>query len=226
VIKVWTDGAEAGRLERHGERGSAFAYLPGADPARAASVTMPVRVSSWDTRFGLPPVFEMNLPEGLLRERLRLTFAKATGVFDDFDLLAVVGRSQVGRIRYTGENAQLDEAVPFQSVDEILEGRRGGDLFRYLIEKFAEFSGISGVQPKVLVRDEDASAGLAPASLRQSSSCRGATHIVKFWEPNEFPQLAANEYFCLEAARRCGLDVPASTCGRMARIVALKISAF
>jgi serine/threonine-protein kinase HipA len=31
---------------------------------------------------------------------------------------------------------------------------------------------------------------------------------VKFWEPNEFPQLAANEYFCLKAAERCGLDVP------------------
>jgi serine/threonine-protein kinase HipA len=31
---------------------------------------------------------------------------------------------------------------------------------------------------------------------------------VKFWEPNEYPQLAANEYFCLTAARKCGLDVP------------------
>jgi serine/threonine-protein kinase HipA len=31
---------------------------------------------------------------------------------------------------------------------------------------------------------------------------------VKFWEPNEYPRLAANEYFCLGAARKCGLDVP------------------
>jgi serine/threonine-protein kinase HipA len=37
---------------------------------------------------------------------------------------------------------------------------------------------------------------------------RGATHIVEFWEPNEFPQLAANEYFCLKVAERCGLEVP------------------
>jgi serine/threonine-protein kinase HipA len=43
---------------------------------------------------------------------------------------------------------------------------------------------------------------------RLSQSYRGATHIVKFWEPNEYPQLAANEYFCLQAARKCGLDVP------------------
>ena len=31
---------------------------------------------------------------------------------------------------------------------------------------------------------------------------------MKFWEPNEFPQPAANEYFCLKAAERSGLDVP------------------
>jgi serine/threonine-protein kinase HipA len=80
-----------------------------------------------------------------MRERLRLAFAKATGTFDDFDLLAIVGRSQVGRIRYTGLKEKLEEDVPFQSIDEILAQRRGGDLFRYLIERFASFSGISGV---------------------------------------------------------------------------------
>ncbi|MGA3093196.1 MAG: type II toxin-antitoxin system HipA family toxin [Terriglobales bacterium] len=208
MIKVWTDGAEAGLLDRSGERGSTFLYLPDTPPARAVSVTMPVRLPSWDRGFGLPPIFEMNLPEGALRERLRLAFAKATGTFDEFDLLAVVGRSQVGRIRYTGQKEQLEEDVPFQSVDEILARRRDGDLFHYLIEKFASFSGISGVQPKILVRDEKASVALSSAHPRLSQSYRGATHIVKFWEPNEFPQLAANEYFCLKAAQVCGLEVP------------------
>jgi serine/threonine-protein kinase HipA len=208
MIKVWTDGAEAGLLDRHGERGSTFAYLPGAAATRAVSVTMPVRLESWSVPFGLPPIFEMNLPEGVLRERLRLAFAKATGTFDEFDLLSIVGRSQVGRIRYTGDKEQLHEDVPFQSVDEILERRRGGDLFRYLLEKFASFSGISGVQPKILVRDEKAFAEMEHTGHRLSQSYRGATHIVKLWEPNEYPQLGANEYFCLTAARKCGLDVP------------------
>src|SRR6202030_3462508 len=161
MIKVWTDAAEAGLLDRQRDRGSAFAYLPETAPKRAASVTMPVRLPSWDVPFGLPPIFEMNLPEGALRERLRLAFAKATGTFDDFDLLAIVGRSQVGRIRYTGDKERLNEDVPFQSVDEILASHRDGDLFRFLIEKFAVFSGISGVQPKILVRDENESAILA-----------------------------------------------------------------
>jgi serine/threonine-protein kinase HipA len=208
MIKVWTDGAEAGLLDRQGARGSTFLYLPDAPPPRAASVTMQVRLASWDIAFGLPPIFEMNLPEGILRERLRLAFAKATGTFDEFDLLSIVGRSQVGRIRYTGDKEQLNEDVPFQAVDEILARRRDGDLFRYLIDKFAAFSGISGVQPKILVRDESASAALRDAKPRLSQSYRGATHIVKLWDPNEFPQLAANEHFCLTLAQKCGLDVP------------------
>ncbi len=118
-----------------------------------------------------------------------------------------MGRSQVGRIRYTGQKEKLEENVPFQSVDEILERRRDGDLFRHLIERFASFSGISGVQPKVLVRDEKAF-GADRQDARLSQSYRGATHIVKFWEPNEYPQLAANEYFCLKVAEKCGLEVP------------------
>lgn len=204
MIKVWTSGAEAGLLDRFGQRGSVFAYSPDAGAERAVSLTMPVRLASWDTQFGLAPIFEMNLPEGALRERLRLAFAKATGSFDDLDMLAIVGRSQVGRLRYTGVDDALDEAVPFQSVDEILASRRDGGLFAYLLDQFATFSGVSGVQPKFMVRDETAFAGAAPGDR---TSFRGATHIVKFWEA-EYPQLAANEYFCLRAAERCGLEVP------------------
>lgn len=208
MIKVWTDAAEAGMLDRHNTRGSTFVYQPGVASERAVSVTMNVRISSYDAPLGLLPIFEMNLPEGALRERLRLAFAKATGTFDDFDLLSIVGRSQVGRIRYTGEKEDLNEDVPFQSVDEILERNRGGDLLRYLIDKFAAFSGISGVQPKFLVRDEKAFNALSKSKTRLSQSYRGATHIVKLWEQNEFPQLAANEYFCLKVAEKCGLEVP------------------
>src|SRR5689334_9905870 len=113
MIKVWTDAAEAGLLDRNEERGSTFAYLPEVLAARAVSITMPVRLPSWSVPFGLPPIFEMNLPEGFLRERLRLAFAKATGTFDEFDLLSVVGRSQVGRIRYTATRNSSPRTCPF-----------------------------------------------------------------------------------------------------------------
>jgi serine/threonine-protein kinase HipA len=61
------------------------------------------------------------------------------------------------------------------------------------------------MQPKLLIRDETAlSESVGPADR---TSIYGATHIVKFWEA-EYPELATNEYFCLAAARKCGLDVP------------------
>jgi len=62
MIKVWTDGAEAGLLDRSGERGSTFFICP--IPARARGLcNHAVRLPSWDRSFGLPPIFEMNLPK-------------------------------------------------------------------------------------------------------------------------------------------------------------------
>jgi len=63
------------------------------------------------------------------------------------------------------------------------------------------------VQPKILIRDENAFGASGHSGKRLSPSWRGATHIVKLWDQNEYPQLAANEFFCLTAARKCGLDV-------------------
>src|SRR5262252_5548118 len=117
-----------------------------------------------------------------------------------------------------GQKEQLQEDVPFQSADEILEKRRGSDLFRYLLDKFATYSGISGVQPKFMVRDGAASVPLSKADHLLSQSYRGATHIVKFWEQNEYPQLAANEFFCLRVAEKSALDVPPYRLAEDARI--------
>jgi serine/threonine-protein kinase HipA len=208
MIRVWADSRACGVLDRFESRGSTFSYDRAIDPALAISLTMPPRTASWNTSVGLAPIFEMNLPEGALRERLRLAFAKATGSFDEIDLLSVVGRSQIGRIRFTGMEDGLDEAVPFQSVNEILTSQRSGELYRYLIERFASSSGISGVQPKVLIRDEAVFTGGTGKKSDFSETFRGATHIVKFYDSGEYPHLATNEYFCLKAAEAAGLTVP------------------
>src|SRR5581483_10202335 len=160
----------------------------------------------WDSKFGLLPIFEMNLPEGALRERLTRRFAKATGTFDDFDLLGIVGRTQIGRIRYSALEAGLDEAVPFQSIDQILRARRDGGLFDYLLDQFATHSGLSGVQPKVMIRARDSK--VSAPKFRKTPSILSATHIVKFWDEEEFPELAAKEFFCRRAAAAGGLSVP------------------
>jgi serine/threonine-protein kinase HipA len=211
MLRIWADSQHAGFLDRHGNRGGTFAYEPELATARAVSVTMPVRLASWNSTDGLLPIFDMNLPEGVLRARLSASFANScgslpSGGFDDIDLLAVVGHAQIGRIRCSAADVELSDDVPFQSIDEIIKAGRGGELSEHLLQKFAVHSGISGVQPKVMVRgvaDQSSS-----VSEPRSYAGRPATHIVKLWEAAELPELAANEYFCLCAAKKAGLVVP------------------
>lgn len=205
MIRVWADNERAGVLDRLPPHGSTFVYEPGVSQDREVSLTMPVQTASWNTAHGLAPIFEMNLPEGALRERLIRQFSKAAGVFTDLDLLGVTGRSQIGRLRYSGLNETLLENVPMQSVDEILRARRGGELFDYLLRTFAEHSGLSGVQPKVMVRDSRRS---GHEGIHREPTLLSATHIVKLWDEREHPELAANEFFCLSIAQRVGLQVP------------------
>src|SRR5690606_12324884 len=71
TIKVWTSGSEVGLLDKARARGSTFSYKRDVAPENAISLTMPVRLESWNMNYGLAPIFEMNLPEGALLERLR-----------------------------------------------------------------------------------------------------------------------------------------------------------
>src|SRR5665213_3979305 len=116
MLGVWVEGKPVGVLDRFRTRGSTFVYDPSTDPSLAVSVTMPKRTASWDTPKGLTPIFEMNLPEGVLRERLMRQFAKTLGSFDDFDLLGLVGKTQIGRLRYSEFEGPLSEDVPFLSL--------------------------------------------------------------------------------------------------------------
>lgn len=173
-----------------------FGYARGCAPADAVSLTMPVRRDQYDSMGSVHPVFEMNLPEGALRERLHLVFAKAVPQLDDLQLLTIVGRSQIGRLRYALPGSTPVE-VPETSILELLAHTGTEDLFKSLLQRYAEHSGISGMQPKVLLRAQ----GARLARLTH----KGATHIVKAFDKREYPDLAANEYFCLQAARRAGL---------------------
>jgi serine/threonine-protein kinase HipA len=158
---------------------------------------MPVIADQYDSMGALHPIFEMNLPEGALLERLRLSFAKVVPGLDDLHLLAIVGRSQIGRLRYIAEG-QMPGGVPAQDLEAILKFDGVDDLFEDLMGRYAVHSGVSGVQPKILLRD----ARSAPERLTE----RGATHIVKSFDPRRYPELAANEYFCLQAARHAGMQ--------------------
>ncbi len=201
ALDVFASGQQAGALDRSDLEADTFlfTYATACGAQDAVSLTMPVIRDPYDSMGTVHPIFEMNLPEGVLLEKLRARFAKTVPDFDDLALLAIVGRSQIGRLRYALAG-QAPEDVPEQNLAEVLAYRGAGDLFADLLERYATYSGISGLQPKVLVRTNE-------MDLPRATD-RGATHIVKSFDPREYPELAANEYFCLRAARHTGLPAP------------------
>lgn len=62
----------------------------------------------------LHPIFDMNLPEGALAERLRRTFSKLVPDFDALAMLKIVGLSQIGRLRFVLPLSQ-SPAVPAET---------------------------------------------------------------------------------------------------------------
>lgn len=194
LLAVWNAGRRAGLLAREARRNHVFAYDPNADPGAQVSLTMPVRLESWVSS-ELHPIFQMNLPEGALLEAIRRAIAKLIGD-DDISLLRVTGGNQVGRNRFAlpGDSAPHISETP-ESLDELLSYPDTAELFHELVNKYALRSGISGVQPKVLL----------DASERGTLTSSG--YIVKSWGA-DYPCLAANEYFCMMAAKRAGLPTP------------------
>ncbi len=200
ALEVHAGRERAGRLTRSAVHDLEFLFGYSSEaPARSAvSLTMPVVPDQYDSSNTVHPVFEMSLPEGALRERLTRDFGKAIPRFDDLDLLGIVGASQIGRLRYAPPGDALPE-VPAQSVRALLAYEGADDLMESLLERYARLSGVSGMQPKVLVRDAD------PV---ERITHRDTTHIVKSFDPRAYPELAANEFFCMRAAGLCGLPVP------------------
>jgi serine/threonine-protein kinase HipA len=199
-LHISVSGIAVGALGRGQPRGdSVFTYAENAQEQNAVSLTMPVRLESYTWDHGIHPIFEMNLPEGALRDELVRRFSKAVRGFDDFAMLAIVGPYQLGRVGIANSEDSNDRP-PETSLADLLVHDGAQGLFDDLLHTYGQYSGVSGVQPKVLVRDN--------ATTVDRLTHRGATHLVKSFRAEEYPELAANEYFCMRAALHCGLEVP------------------
>jgi serine/threonine-protein kinase HipA len=164
-----------------------FGYEKDCTSDGAVSITMPVAAEQYMSEAkSLHPIFDMNLPEGALADRLRREFSKTIPNFDSMAMLQLVGRTQIGRLRFANSREPLDE-IPTENVAALIAHDGAEGLFASLLDKYARLSGVSGAQPKVLIRDS--------SSIERLPHTR-ATHIIKAWT-NEFPRLAEVEYFCM-----------------------------
>ena len=209
MANIFVNRQPVGTLSRE-EPVNRFAYEADVPPSLGVSLLMPVAAGPYSAERSevLHPVFDMSLPEGALRDAVSNLFAKALPAIDDLALFQIVGRSLIGRIRFGESAAQLDQ-VPAHNLRDLLKTRGTGELFAELLTRYAQYSGVAGIQPKVLVRDDGGlrTENLSPVETGERLTAHGTTHIVKSFDPVRYPGLAANEYLCLRAATAAGLAV-------------------
>ena len=195
-LSVYVLGRNVATLEQSGDFKSVLAYNADTAPDDFVSLTMPVRTESyvWDDQ--LPPVLQMNLPEGYLLQVLQEQFGPHIGA-SPIALLSVIGRNMVGRLQVAAPGAELSEPAKPVEVAALLMGDNSEAAFAALVREHAT-SGVSGVVPKFLDAQDEAG---APLAKHQKVSLLTRRHIIK-GSSAQLPFVALNEHLCMQVASR------------------------
>lgn len=169
-----------------------FRYLD-PDPTQPAVALLmsPRQKLTWQEGDLFAPM-DQNLPEGDLFMRIRALYPKQP--MTPMHLLALVGRNGIGRLGYGLPEGS--SAVPPRPLSkaELLKTRYTPEVFNELVAAYLSTgAGIAGIQPKIMVPDR-------PTVPIPSLIVKAAS--------SSYPGLAANEYLCLSAAQRAGIEVP------------------
>jgi serine/threonine-protein kinase HipA len=198
-LSVYVLGREVAVLESVGDFKSVLNYLPNTAADDLVSLTMPVRTESYTWDDQLPPVLQMNLPEGYLLQVLQEQFGPHIGA-SPMALLSVIGRNMVGRIQVAAAGALLEEPAKPIEVAELLQGDNSEEAFAELVRQHAT-SGVSGVLPKFLDVEEEAAPDAAGSGKQlgphQKATLLTRRHIIK-GSSGRLPFAALNEYLCMQ----------------------------
>lgn len=145
---------------------------------------------TYEHRF--PPFFETFLPEGYLYEIFKNLLTKEYGYIDDYLILSRLAPNIKSRINFKSDFDRLD--FDFLDIEQI-SSSDSEDTFKKLLNTFLDKNAISGVQPKTV------------ALLKDKETLNIDEYIVKTWG-DEYPHLAENEYFCLMACSKAGIEIP------------------
>ncbi|MHB1871758.1 MAG: type II toxin-antitoxin system HipA family toxin [Steroidobacteraceae bacterium] len=175
-----------------------FEYRPATPLQLAVSLVMPPGEPPEEYRGynGLPPPFEVSLPEGMLLEAIRSRFGKHVDVDSDFSLLRLVGKHTVGRVTFGGP-LERDKGLD----EEILEAARSEGAARHLaaiLRRSPHLFGVAGVMPKMSVH---------PHGRARPGTVIGHGSIVKF-DTSSVTGACLVEYACLKACAAANLTVP------------------
>jgi len=191
-INVKVSGEVTGLLEKNAQ----FEFTYHSDAQFPVAVAMPLKKRFYQ-HGALFPIFEMNIPEGYIRQRITEKLRKHIQV-DDMLFLALQGNAGIGCVTYETEGIEQEE-VHAEDLAEILAWEGDIDLFEELLDKYLLQSNISGIQPKImvpeLVTDKEKGALVLPSLIIKSGD-------------EEFPQIAINEYICMQLAKSCQIETP------------------
>jgi serine/threonine-protein kinase HipA len=189
-LSVYVLGRDVAVLEPAGDFRSVLSYRPDVATDHFVSLTMPVRTESYTWDDVLPPIFQMNLPEGYLLQILQEQLGPVvTG--SPMALLAVVGRNMVGRIQVAAPGANLKEVVKPVELTALLQGDNSEEAFAELVRQHAT-SGVSGVVPKFLD---------AQREQHNKATLLTRRHIIK-GSTGRLPYLSLNEHLCMQVTAR------------------------
>lgn len=174
-------------IEDHNRYG--FNYAVNAD---SISLIMPYKASTYLWRDRLHPIFDMNMPEGYLFEILKNHLNKQHGYINDFLMFSYLCPNIKSRLLFASEFT--DSHINTMDLDDVLKNDTE-DTFVKLVKLFLDKNAVSGVQPKTL------------ALLKDKESLTTKEYIIKTWGA-EYPYLAENEYFCLKAVEKAGVEIP------------------
>jgi serine/threonine-protein kinase HipA len=200
-MSVETTQGHAGELRRESQ--FVFNYRSN-EPCCEIALSMPLRARSYAANI-LPGVLRQNLPEGYLYFWIKQHFGKVARM-DDMNILAIAGRDVIGRVRCEPLDVAREPLAPGgEDLAGILAWKGSEDLFSHLVHRYALSSGVSGVQPKVLVPEKIS----APngEDVIDKSTMKARSLIVKS-AGDDYPGLAENEYLCMSIARAAGLETP------------------
>lgn len=197
-LGVYVHGQQVATLEQQGDFKSLLSYLPDAAQDAFVSLTMPVRLESyvWDDQ--LPPVLQMNLPEGYLLQVLQEQFGPHIGA-SPIALLSVIGRNMVGRVQVAAVGAALEQPAKPIEVAALLKGDNSEAAFAALVREHAS-SGVSGVVPKFLDEAHE-SGGSEGWAAHKKASLITHRHIIK-GSSKHLPFVALNEHLCMQVTSR------------------------
>lgn len=189
LLEVSIAGQLKGQLLRQSRY--EFRYLDADASQPPVGLLMPAQQLTYEDG-DLFPVMDQHLPEGDLFMRLRQLFPKQA--LTAMHLLALVGANGIGRLGYALPGHAPAPNASVLSRQTLLETAFTAEVFDDLVSAYLSTgAGIAGMQPKIMVPD------------RPTISI--PTLIVKAGS-QAYPGLAANEFLCLRAAQRAGIQTP------------------